>query len=403
MAEIQPPLPTSVDKFDQDDRISYSTLDNKYLAVHDDGTEFEFNAATGQWVLAEEEALHGDEAQHHALIGEAQGEDDTTSRKRKEPSHESEEGNSSTKKKIGRPAKKARQPPQPRQNTAVYVTGLPPDATAEEVHEVFSRKAGVIAEEIDSGRPRIKMYTDSEGRFKGDALVVFFKPQSVDMAIMLLDDTDFRISSSGLGSGKIRVQAADSSYKKMRYDADADGGDGNSGGANGNGEGNGKANNGGEDRQNRARGNDRERQRIIKKTQKMAARLADWSDDEPSSLAMPGAAGGSSRWNKVVILKQMFTLEELDEDPAALLEIKEDVREECAKLGTVTNVVLYDEEPEGIVSVKFREPESAEACVQLMHGRSFDGRTVEASIATGRERYRKSNKKSQDEHGSDPE
>jgi HIV Tat-specific factor 1 len=33
----------------------------------------------------------------------------------------------------------------PRENTAVYVTGLPHDVTVEEVHEVFSRKCGVIA------------------------------------------------------------------------------------------------------------------------------------------------------------------------------------------------------------------------------------------------------------------
>lgn len=38
----------------------------------------------------------------------------------------------------------------------------------------------------------------------------------------------------------------------------------------------------------------------------------------------------------------MFTLKELEEDPSLLLDLKEDVREECATLGDVTNVVLYD-------------------------------------------------------------
>lgn len=32
----------------------------------------------------------------------------------------------------------------------------------------------------------------------------------------------------------------------------------------------------------------------------------------------------------------------LQEDPTLLLELKEDVREECEKLGEVTNVILYD-------------------------------------------------------------
>ena len=45
---------------------------------------------------------------------------------------------------------------------------------------------------------------------------------------------------------------------------------------------------------------------------------------------------------RVVVLKHMFTLEELEEDPSLLLDLKEDVREECATLGDVTNVVLYD-------------------------------------------------------------
>jgi HIV Tat-specific factor 1 len=38
----------------------------------------------------------------------------------------------------------------------------------------------------------------------------------------------------------------------------------------------------------------------------------------------------------------MFTLRELEEDASLLLDLKEDVREECATLGDVTNVVLYD-------------------------------------------------------------
>lgn len=38
----------------------------------------------------------------------------------------------------------------------------------------------------------------------------------------------------------------------------------------------------------------------------------------------------------------MFSLESLEKDPALLLELKEDVREEAETMGQVTNVVLYD-------------------------------------------------------------
>ena len=46
--------------------------------------------------------------------------------------------------------------------------------------------------------------------------------------------------------------------------------------------------------------------------------------------------------SRVVVLKHMFTREELEEDAALFLDLKEDVREECSSLGEVTNVVLYD-------------------------------------------------------------
>lgn len=280
-----------------------------------------------------------------------------------------------------RPNKKQKAPRQPKQNTAVYVTGLPLDVTTDEVHEVFSRKGGVIAEEIDSGAPRIKMYTDSEGNFKGDALVVFFKPQSVEMAIMLLDDTDFRFTTNGTSEGRMRVQAADSSYKKVQYDQDGSGTDKKI-----------KSN------EDRAPKSQKDQQKIIKRTRKLDAKLADWSDDEDSYAPQVRAP---TKWDKTVILRHMFTIQELEEDPAALLEIKEDIREECAKLGTVTNLVLFDLEPQGIVSIRFKDAESAQACIKLMHGRAFDGRYVEAFLATGKEKFKKTTKEQPGEDDSE--
>ena len=61
----------------------------------------------------------------------------------------------------------------------------------------------------------------------------------------------------------------------------------------------------------------------------------------------------------------MFTLAELDEDPSLILDLKDDVREECESFGKVTNVVLWDKEPEGIMTVKFQSHDAAWACVQV--------------------------------------
>jgi HIV Tat-specific factor 1 len=38
----------------------------------------------------------------------------------------------------------------------------------------------------------------------------------------------------------------------------------------------------------------------------------------------------------------MFTVQELEQDPTLLLDLKEEIREECEKLGEVTNVIIYD-------------------------------------------------------------
>lgn len=226
----------------------------------------------------------------------------------------------------------------------------------------------MIAEEIDSGKPRIKMYEDNQGQFKGDALVVYFRPESVKLAVQMLDDSDFRPGERG-PDGRMKVQVADYSYKKQ---ADAP--------------------------TEKTKAVNRDKQKIMKKTEKMNRKLADWDDDDPSTLQ-----DTSSRWDKVVILKHMFTLEELEEDPAAMLEIKEDIREECEKFGPVTNVQLFDKEPEGVTSVRFGNVTAADACVRVMNGRWFDKRQLVAQISTGKEKFQKSRAKEadSDEEGED--
>ena len=76
-----------------------------------------------------------------------------------------------------------------------------------------------------------------------------------------------------------------------------------------------------------------------------------------------------------------------------MLEIKEDIRDECAKVGEVTNVVLFDKESDGIASVRFGNAEAAQACVRLMDGRFFSGQRLEAYIADGNEKFKRSSEK----------
>ena len=83
------------------------------------------------------------------------------------------------------------------------------------------------------------------------------------------------------------------------------------------------------------------------------------SGDSETHVYTPGAR------SKRLPTTDSAIFDEMQEDPAAMLEIKEDIREECAKLGEVTNVVLFDKEEDGVASVRFSDAEAASACVKV--------------------------------------
>lgn len=149
--------------------------------------------------------------------------------------------------------------------------------TAEELIVIFS-KYGVIAENLETGEKRVKVYLDADNKPKGDALVVYFRPESVQLAITMLDDTDLR---PGIDKGldKIRVTEADSNYKKTKGDNEL--------------------------KPENAKG--KAKIRLQKQAEKMRSKLTEWDDDDPATLHAT-----SSRWDKVVVLKHMFTLGELE-------------------------------------------------------------------------------------------
>jgi HIV Tat-specific factor 1 len=143
-----------------------------------------------------------------------------------------------------------------------------------------------------------------------------------------------------------------------------------------------------------------DRKKAQKKLQKLDKQLG-WFEESTAAKA--------EKLQRIAIIKNAFSKEEIDADPTLILDLKEDVRSECEKLGEVTNVILYDvgerfrrvwdaafsnelyvhpqQHPEGIISVRFKEPEPAVACVRLMEGRFFGGRRLGAELYDGKTRY----------------
>lgn len=169
----------------------------------------------------------------------------------------------------------------------------------------------------------------------------------------------------------MRVQAADLSYKKSNQVKQVT--EGNASGVQG------------------PNGPSADKAKIIKKTQKLAAKLADWGDE-------PSIFDTASRHQKPVktrfiCLENMFTLKELDEDKEAILDITEDIREELEKYGVVHNVKLiipdkddedYEKKDKGLVQVNFADADSAERAINALRGRTFAGKAVEAYYVPGK-------------------
>jgi HIV Tat-specific factor 1 len=188
------------------------------------------------------------------------------------------------------------------------VTGLPFEVTEEELIPMFE-KFGILLEDLITNKPKIKLYKNEKGELKGDALVTYFKPESVQLCISLLDETEYKGSI-------LRVQEAVFDDEKNKAEHDTT-----------------NTNNNNLIKEKKKPLGKLEKRKLEKARQKLEKRL-DWYEDTEEPAVDKNA--------RTVILKRMFTLEELEKDPTLILDLKQDVWEECDKLGPVTNVVLFD-------------------------------------------------------------
>lgn len=219
-------------------------------------------------------------------------------------------------------------------NPNVYVSGLPLDTTDEEFIEMMS-KYGIIMQDPDTGKPKIKLYRDSTGQLKGDGRCCFLKRESVDLAINLLDDSNYK-------GHVLHVEQAEF-HLKGEYNPALK----------------------------------KKKKNKKKKAGKGQEKLLDWVDRDTRK-----------KQDRIVVFKNVFDAEAFEKNPVLVTDIRDDIKRECEKYGEVRKVIVFDRNEEGVCSVAFSAFEAADACLSVMNGRWFGGRRITAEKWDGVTSYK---------------
>jgi len=224
-------------------------------------------------------------------------------------------------------------------STKVYVSNLPTSINEESFVELMS-KCGMVEFDIRTKKPKVKLYKDAENVPKGDGLCSYIKPESVQLALTILDGSEMEGKQISVERAKFEMKGEyDPKLKPKKLT-----------------------------------------KKQIEKAKKQKEKLFAWIPDK--------IKGERAKHEKVIVIKNMFDVEDLDTDPGLILDYSNRIRTQGGKFGTVTKVCLYDKHPEGVCQVFFKEPSEADMAVQMLHGRLFGKKVMSVETWDGKSKYK---------------
>eukprot|EP00002_Diphylleia_rotans_P007165 TRINITY_DN1667_c0_g1_i1.p1 TRINITY_DN1667_c0_g1~~TRINITY_DN1667_c0_g1_i1.p1 ORF type:complete len:387 (-),score=117.17 TRINITY_DN1667_c0_g1_i1:175-1335(-) len=300
------------------------------IHVGEDGIRYEYDYQRGAWFPMVDEDIVAQQQQQYVYVPEQRSAVVKFDEKGVEEATEEKGQKKRNRGEVGWQAF------DPSKNSNIYVTNLPEDTNIDEVHEYF-KKVGIIKKDIETGEPKIKLYKDKDsGKLKGDGLVTYFSPASVDLAISILDETDFRPGCVVKVSKAVFQPKADFDPSQLK--------------------------------------------RKKKKKPKF---------DQTKQLAWGLAPEHAEIKKRNVVLKNLFDPREFQDDESLIREIHEDIERECGRIGPVERFDMYKDNPEGVIFVRYKMGEHAEKCIEVMNGRYYGGRKTSADFWDGKTKYDK--------------
>lgn len=208
----------------------------------------------------------------------------------------------------------------------IYISGLPTKGVTEEDVKRYFSKAGMLDLDPETLQSKVKLYkNNATGELKGDASIRYARPESVELALQILDHS--------LWDKDHRIKVERATFSKAK------------------GKSNGTENGNGDDINSHLK-----RKRPISEAQRKVARLAILQAQDDG---FGGRLAGGRKGLCIIVVKKMMG--GIVED-----ELEKILYEAFEKFGTIEKITCISKTR--VVIVKYVEPIAASAAIQALNG-----------------------------------